>query len=360
MIKFAQRTGTHVAPRANTKLMTRRTLISGGVGIAVAAALDQDLSAAPPKSTMGIATTSYMTFARYRDPIPFMDRCHDLGAAGIQIQLPADLASLHKIRQHAGELGMFVEAMAPMPKSNDTSAFEEALKNAKEAGAIAARTGTSGGRRYEKWNSLNDWKAFVEESTAATKKIAPIAERLKIPVGMENHKDWTIDEELSLMKQYSGEYFGTLLDFGNNIALLDSPESILELAPYAKMCHMKDMAVQEYPKGFLLSEVPLGEGILDLRKIVDAVRAANPKAKFSLEMITRDPLEVPCLTEKYWITFPDRNGVYLARTLAMVRKSSARLQPLPTFATLSKDAQLRVEDDNVKQCLNYAREKLNL
>jgi sugar phosphate isomerase/epimerase len=339
--------------------MTRRTLISG-VGVAAAASLGRKLAGAPPKSGMGIATTSYLTYARYRDPIAFLDHCHGLGAAGVQMQLPSDTAALRKIRAHAEELGMYVEAMAPMPKSNDTSAFDEALKGAKEAGAVAVRTGTSGGRRYEKWNSLTDWKAFVEESTAATKKIAPIADRLQMPVGMENHKDWTIEEELNLMKSYSSEYFGTLLDFGNNIALLDSPESILELAPYAKMCHMKDMAVQEWDKGFLLSEVPLGEGILDLPKIVDIVRAANPRAKFSLEMITRDPLEVPCLTDKYWITFPDRNGIYLARTLAMVRKNSARLQPLPTFRSLPKDAQLRVEEDNVKQCLNYAREKLNL
>src|SRR5271163_78014 len=122
--------------------MTRRTLISGGLGIAVAAALDKKLAAAPPKSAMGIATTSYMTFARYREPLPFMDRCHELGAAGVQIQLPADSAALRQIRAHAEQLGMFVEAMAPMPKSNDTSAFEEALKNAKEAGAVATRTGT--------------------------------------------------------------------------------------------------------------------------------------------------------------------------------------------------------------------------
>ncbi|HZL56266.1 MAG TPA: sugar phosphate isomerase/epimerase family protein [Bryobacteraceae bacterium] len=340
--------------------MTRRSLISSGAGFAVAAALDRKIFAAPPKSALGIATTSYMTYARFREPIAFMDYCKALGAAGIQIQLPADPTELRKIRAHAEELGMFLEAMAPMPKSNDTAAFEAALKNAKEAGAVAVRTGTSGGRRYEKWNSLTDWKAFFEESTAAARKIAPIADRMKMPVGMENHKDWTVEEELAVMKKSGSEYFGTLLDFGNNIALLDSPDSILELAPYAKMCHVKDMAVEEYPKGFLLSEVPLGEGILDLRKIVDAVRAANPRAKFSLEMITRDPLEVPCLTEKYWITFPDRGGIYLARTLAMVRKNASRLQPLPTYGKLSKEAQLRVEDDNVKTSLNYAREKLNL
>jgi sugar phosphate isomerase/epimerase len=338
--------------------MTRRTLLGAGVG-AVASTLARQAKSDPPPSRMGLATTSF-PYSRPRDPIVYLDRCHALGAAGVQIQLPSDPQQLRAIRARAEQLGMFVEGMSPMPKSNDASAFEQALKDAKEAGAVAVRVGTSGGRRYEKWNSLNDWKAFFEESTAATKKIGPIAERLKIPVGMENHKDWTIDEEVSLMKKYSNEYFGALVDFGNNIALLDSPESVLELAPYAKMCHVKDMAVEEYSNGFLLSEVPLGEGILDLKRIVAAVRAANPGARFSLEMLTRDPLEVPCLTEKYWITFPDRGGVYLARTLTMVRANSARMQPLPRYSGLSKEAQLRAEEENVKSCLNYAREELDL
>lgn len=314
----------------------------------------------PPKTSVGIATTSYMTFMRYRDMIAFMDHCHELGAGGVQMQLPNDPAVVKRIRARAEELGMYIEAMAPMPKSNDTAAFEQSLRTAKEAGAVAVRTGSSGGRRYEKWNSLTDWKAFVEETTAAIKKIGPIADRLKMPVGMENHKDWTIDEELNLMKRYGSEYFGTLLDFGNNIALLDSPDSIMELVPYAKMCHLKDMAVEPYSEGFLLSEVPLGEGILDLKKIVAGVKSANPKAKFSLEMITRDPLRVPCLTDKYWITFPDRNGIYLARTLTMVNRESARLQPLPRFDKMSKESQLRAEEENVKYCLAYARQSLNL
>ncbi len=335
--------------------MTRRTFVSAAVSAA-----GSSLLAAPPKSKMGLATTSFMTYAKYREPLDFLERCHALGATGVQVQLPPDAATLKKVRARSEELGMYVEAMATFPKSNDTSEFEQTLKNAKEAGAVAVRTGTSGGRRYEKWNSLTDWKAFVEESTSAVKKIPALADRLKIPVGMENHKDWTIEEQLRLMKQYGSEYFGSLLDFGNNIALLDSPESIMELIPYAKMCHVKDMAVQPYFKGFLLSEMPLGEGFLDLKKIVDGVRKANPRAKFSLEMITRDPLEVPCLTDKYWITFPERNGLYLARTLTMVEKQSNRLQPLPVYSKMSKDSQLRAEEDNVKTCLNYAREKLDL
>ena len=309
---------------------------------------------------MGMATTCYMNYAKLTEPLGFLDHCHALGAAGVQMHLPPDMETARKVRAKADQLGMYVEGMVPMPKSTDTAPFETALQVAREAGAVAVRTGTSGGRRYEKWTVLADWKAFVTESTAAVKAIAGIADKLKIPVGMENHKDWTIAEQVGLMKQFGGEYFGSLLDFGNNIALLDTPEAVLDLAPYAKMCHVKDMAVEPWAKGFLLSEVPLGDGILDLKKFISTIRTANPKVRFSLEMITRDPLEVPCIEDSYWITFPDRNGRFLSRTLAMVAKESRHLQPLPRFSRLRKDAQVRAEEENIKICLNYGRESLGL
>jgi hypothetical protein len=74
---------------------------------------------------------------------------------------------------------------------------------------------------------------------------------------------------------------------------------------------------------------------------------------------------VPCLTEKYWATFTDRQPRHLARTLAMVRKQKSAA-PLPRFDRLSdvakfnQDAQLKAEENNVKTCLNFAREQLSL
>ena len=152
---------------------------------------------------------------------------------------------------------------------------------------------------------------------------------------------------------------GACLDTGNNISLLDDPMELVEkIAPYVVSTHLKDMAVDEYPKGFLLSEMVMGTGMLDVVKIASIIRKARPKTKLTLEMITRDPLEVPCLTDKYWATFPDRNGLAMARTLSMVRANKPT-KPLPRTTGLDKDAQLRVEEENVVASLNYAREKLD-
>jgi hypothetical protein len=77
-------------------------------------------------------------------------------------------------------------------------------------------------------------------------------------------------------------------------------------------------------------------------------------------MITRNPLKVPCLTDAYWTTFPDRSGLYLARTLALVHRAAERLEPLPRVDGLNVAARYRLEEDNIKQCLHYARVKLSL
>ena len=87
------------------------------------------------------------------------------------------------------------------------------------------------------------------------------------------------------------------------------------------------------------------------------VQRARPATRMSLEMITRDPLHVPCFTDKYWATFPDRNGIYLARTFRLVHDHSAEL---PKISGLSHEEQLRTEEQNVVACLRYASEKLAL
>jgi sugar phosphate isomerase/epimerase len=162
-----------------------------------------------------------------------------------------------------------------------------------------------------------------------------------------------------LMKRYGGEYLGVCIDWGNNIALLDDPMEVVEaLAPFAVNSHIKDMALQEYEDGFLLSEVPLGQGILDLKRMLATIRKARPKVRFSLDMLTRNPLKVPCLTEKYWAPFPERNGKYLARTIRLVRANRPR-KPLQYMDGLDREGQVRTETGNIAQSIAWARENLD-
>jgi len=308
-------------------------------------------------TNMGIATTSFMMAWRPKDTYEFLEHCHALGAAGIQAPINGDL---HKIRSRAEKLGMYVEAMIELPRNGNTAAFERALQDATAVGAVALRSACLGTRRYETFSSLVDWRNFVAQSHSWLEAAVPILDRYKIPLGIENHKDWTVDDMVALMKKYSTEYLGVCLDFGNNISLLDNPLEVVErLAPYTVSTHLKNMGVDQYRDGFLLSEMMLDKGFLDLPHMIAMVRQARPKTRFSLEMITRDPLKVPCLTDNYWVTFSDRNGRYLARTLTLVQKERSS-QPLPSVAQLSHDSLVRLEQENVAACLRYAGENFKL
>src|SRR5262249_30883457 len=152
----------------------------------------------------------------------------------------------------------------------------------------------------EVFKKAAEYAAFAERAWQSLQWVEPIVARHKMRLAVENHKDYRTSALVELMKRLGSEHVGVCVDTGNNIALLDEPmETVKALAPWAYSCHLKDMAVEERSDGFLLAEVPLGEGFLDVPAIVRTLRQARPEVRFNLEMMTRDPLVIPCLTEGY-------------------------------------------------------------
>ena len=206
---------------------------------------------------------------------------------------------------------MFVEYESRLPDhaDDDMSGFENSLSEANAVGASCLRVVSLSGRRYENFKTMDAYLDWKKRTTAVVEKIVPLAEKQKVVLAMENHKDRTADEFVALLKQISSEYYGALIDFGNNISLAEEPMSVVaKLAPYVKSTHLKDMAVQPYDQGFLLAEVVCGEGFLDVKGMVELCRRANPKVHLLLEMITDHTLKVPVRTDEYWATFPERRA----------------------------------------------------
>ena len=297
---------------------------------------------------------------RFSEPARFLDYARTLGARGVQVGLGAlDDTAADALRQRALAASMYLEGITSLPRDQaDMGRFEAEISTAKRAGADVVRTVMLSGRRYETFPTAAAFRRFAETSSHALSLAAPVVARHDVRLAVENHKDWRADELLAILKRVGNDHVGVCLDTGNSIALLEDPMEVVEaLAPRAFTTHLKDMGVEEYPQGFLLAEVPLGTGILDLARVVRIVRAARADIRLNLEMITRDPLKVPCLTEGYWATFPELNGRHLARAISLVR-NSPRNERLPWTSKLPRDEQVRAEDDNVRRCLAFARDQL--
>lgn len=335
---------------------TRRQFVAGALGTLTAGRAVAD---PPSAANLGLLSYSYGLRSRaekgFADPIKFLTFAKSRGATAVQLSLgtTADPAA---VRRAAEAAAVYVEGIVSPPADDraDRDRFAAELAAAKGCGATVVRTVMLGGRRYEMFDKPADYPAFAERAATMLRRAEPVARKQGVKLAVENHKDFRTDELIDLLKGVSSVFVGVCLDTGNNLALLeDATATAVALAPFTLTVHLKDMGVEEAADGFRLAEVPLGRGALDLPAIVAAVRKHNPRARFQLEMITRDPLRIPCLTDKYWATLGRVPGQDLARTLAFVRRVAGK-QPLPRISGLSAAEQVAAEDANVADSFAFA------
>jgi len=294
------------------------------------------------------------------DPFHYLNHCQSIGAGGAHVALrvmtPQDAG---RLREQALAKGMFIDAILSPPRDeSDLSRFEAEVKTASEVGVQAARTVIIPGRRYERFKTMSEFRNFVARGRRMVELATPIVEKYQVPLAIENHKDQRIEDRVELYEHIGSEFVGACVDTGNSFALLDNLYGAIEaLAPYAFSVHFKDQALSEYKEGFLLADIPLGQGSFDLKRMVRILRAEKPDLQFSLEVITRNPLKVPCLTEAYWKSVSEASGKDLARSLRFVREHPAKGQ---SIASLPPEEQVAVEDSNIAQSLQYAAKELGL
>jgi sugar phosphate isomerase/epimerase len=326
----------------------------------------------PPKTRVGLATDVWGIHQRAQvargekgdlaDPIAFLERCHAFDAAGMQGPLGIrDADYLARLRRWLENHAMFIEASIDLAGERlDLERVEKQFVTAREAGATVIRVVTIPGRRYEYFRTADEFARASDHAMETMRRVEPMAARHRMRVAVENHKDHRVPERLDMLKKLSSEYVGVCVDLGNSFSLCeDATEAVRAYAPWAFTVHLKDQTVREYEDGFLFGDAALGEGFLDLPAMVRILRQAKPDVRFSLEVITRDALRVPVLTEKYWVTMGGVAATDLSRTLRTV-KANASPGPLPAVSSLSVEKQIECEARNIERSLAYARDHLQL
>jgi len=340
----------------------------------IAAQIVKTKEVAPP-GAFGIAYTSFPVRARQSgqslsegsDPVivaeKFIDLCRSFGADGCQMDLTqlssTDDGYLKRLRSMVEDKGMFLELSANARVLENPEELAQIAQTAHALGVSRFRMALNG-RRYEEFFEMKKWKDFAAHWQDTLEKIEPKLKQHSLLVGIENHKDWLSDELAEMLGRISSPNLGACVDFGNNIALLEDPLQVAQrLAPFAITTHLKDMALNEFEQGFLLSEVPLGQGMLPLTKIMEALRRGRSDIHFCLEMITRDPLQVSYKDDKYWATYEKRDDGRIERFKSQVL-SKASSKPLPRISGTSSARMLAIEDDNIRRCVSYSKRTLGL
>lgn len=291
-----------------------------------------------------------------------IEYAHEKGLGAAHTSLPQDLnpAGIAKIRQQVEKYDMRLTVGLRTAKTDaDLPKYEAAVKACSEMGGrVACVHDPFSGRRYEQFQSAAEFHAFDAAAKAAVRRVEPILRKYKMPLAIENHKGWRSAELADWVKSTGSEYVGVCLDLVNNVSLIETPQQTIDtLAPYTIFVSFKDIGVDFYQDGILLSEVPFGEGHLDLAGIVTRFQKKDPKMLFQLEMLTRDPLKVPIFTEQYWKVYDEKSPAPardLAMLIAWVRNNPPK-RPLPKTSGLSPQGVLALEDKLNQECIDYAR-----
>lgn len=291
----------------------------------------------------------------------YIDLCKSFGGDGCQFDFSllslTDEDYLKRLRRSLEDKGMFLELSMPAQWLADQSTLTNAAAVAKELGATRIRVAING-RRYEDFSSLKQWKDFYSHWFEVMRQAEPLLKGQGLTVGIENHGDWMADELVEILRQISSPHLGACVDFGNSLALLEDPlEVARKLSPYAVTSLLKDMTISSTEEGFILTEVPLGQGIIPLAKIMEILRRGRSDIHFCLEMVTRDPWIVPFKKDKYWVTYEEKNEERIEKfKTSILGKASST--SLPKISGMSSPRVLAVEDDNIRKSVSYAKRTL--
>ena len=298
-------------------------------------------------------------------PFDIIEYAHEMNVGVVEATPPAmDAESIKEFRQTLESYNLRVIMGAPLPRdAAGVEAFDAAVKACKEAGAINLRAAMTE-RRYEEFDTLEKFKANFERCQKQVALAEPILRKHRMRWLSRTTRAGAPPSTPRGSSAWAANGWASISTSATTWRSAKTPQTRLKiLYPYIISAHIKDMAVEMYDDGFLLAEVPLGEGFLDIKGMVTTLQKKDPNMAFNLEMMTRDPLQIPVFTPGYWPTFDDAYsplpGRDLAKVLELVRKNKPK-QPLWYTSKMSPEAVLKLETDNNRKCIEFARQMPSL
>lgn len=213
----------------------------------------------------------------------FLERVGELGLQGCQFD-PMHLDGwneplIRRISDYCSRHGMYLELGTG---GFDYERLSHRLLLASDVGARVLRT-FIGGERHE--TSQQRREELIGYTVENFKRLAEVAERVRVPLVLENHEDLTSIEVLSILKAVGSPYVRALIDNGNALPVRENPvECVLRLAPHASACHLKDWKfcwVNDIP---MRQGCPLGEGDACAAESYRILRDAQPDMPITMEI----------------------------------------------------------------------------
>jgi sugar phosphate isomerase/epimerase len=217
------------------------------------------------------------------------------------------------------------------------------------------------------------FQQHLDECVRTLRAVAPLAGDLGIKVAVENHGgvDLLARELRWLVDEVGPDAVGVCLDTGNPAYGGEDPVVSAEiLAPYVVSSHVRDSRVWAVENGAMAQWVPLGQGNVDLPRIVQILKDHSPNPPVDLEIITGSPPKnVPYLEadSEFWTMNSTMLAMDFARFVALA--TGGKTGPLDQviapynlegLSSEQLDTMRAQQRRHFEESLKYAREVLGL
>ncbi|MEM2385396.1 MAG: TIM barrel protein [Candidatus Bathyarchaeia archaeon] len=146
----------------------------------------------------------------------------------------------------------------------------------------------------------------IDELYSVLQQCAPVYEKARVKLAVENHFYCTSNDLVRLVKSMSSETVGICLDTANSIAAGEWPEkTIRKLLPFAFTVHLKDFIRSPHPDGtgVVITGAPLGKGVLNVQYVAQELAHAQELRSIVIELwLPRGGTEKELLAkEEEWV-----------------------------------------------------------
>jgi sugar phosphate isomerase/epimerase len=277
------------------------------------------------------------------DPFAVLEWVAKQGGEGVQfseIHLPlgrdADSAFLKDLAGSARERGLYLEWGGGQHVPYDTTTwrpkdlFPGNRRAAEEAYALGTDVVRSCSGGFFRWaDDAPPTDELLRAMAAALQPQRRMFEDLAVTLAIELHFEFTTHELLRLFEMCDAEpggWLGVCLDTFNMLPMLEDPVAGTErILPWVVATHVKDGGLALDSDGLLSFPVTVGEGIVDLRAVLERLATADRPINLSLED-HGGSFKTPFFDASFLDRFPDLTAAELGRLVAAACVGGDRLQ----------------------------------
>lgn len=200
------------------------------------------------------------------DPVGLLERAAELGAQAVQIcdnlpLAPLSNAALDALARRAAGLGLELEVGT---RGSGPAQLDRYFEVTQRLGARILRVVLSDAEEGR----------TLDQERAALRALLPRLAAAGVALALENRFRLTPDQMAALIRSLDAPNAGACLDPLNSVSHLIGPrEAIRALAPLAVTAHVKSATMTREGAVWVLRGCPVGEGLLDVEQLLDAVRA---------------------------------------------------------------------------------------